>query len=259
MRSKTFKYFILLLLIVASMAIIFFGRQISQKKNYEQRLESVNVTMKSEKSRLNNLQDSVNQLFVSPESHLLNSGVTMDQLEDLRTNVNAVKTTADDFQIKEVDFPQKMAKVHQQKKAVLKKLDEALVEWNLQDKINNLFQPENVNWQTLNPLAVIQLNNQQAAINEINEQLAVMPANDWLDLAKNYLNIATDQTNQIAGSLDLLNKIAPNGQLAPDATSEQYQQLVNSLYSVNNDNLANQLSQKAREVADQLRAAGKMT
>lgn len=259
MQSKQFKYFILGLLIVASVAIIVFGRQISQKKNYQQRLESVNVTMKSEQSRLQNLQDTVNQLFINADSHLLNNGVTLEQLENLRTEVNAVKTTADDFQIKKADFPQKMSKVHQQKKAVLNRLNQALTEWSLQDKINGLFQPENVNWQVLNPAATIQLNNQQTLINEINEQLAVMADNDWLALAKNYINIATDQTNQIAGSLDLLNQLAPNGQLSADATSEQYQQLVNSLYSINNENLANQLSAKAREIADQLRAAGKMT
>ncbi len=256
--KKIGKVFGLLLIVAISLSIVVFGYKVYQHKNYEQRLASAQVTIKQQSSKMDELTKQVNQLFTDENDDLLNLETNTEQISDLKTQINGMRVSADSYQLKKQDLPQEDASFADKQAELLRRVSQAYDKSNLQDQIAALFQADAVNWQALNDQAVINLDTKVEKVTELLQKVSEMPEGNWKNLANGYLNLAQDECNQAATTLDMINQMVVNGQVAENANADTYAQLVNTLYSVQHQGLSDTLENKVREIKTQMQAAGKM-
>ena len=256
--KKIGKVFGFLLIVAISLSIVVFGYKAYQQKNYEQRLDSAKVTIKQESSRLNELNQAVNNLFTDDTADLLKPEVTTGEIEELKTEIDGIKVSAKSYQLKAQDLPQATPELINQQEDLLRRISQAYDKATYQEKIIALYQENQVNFQGVNDQAVINWTLSPDAITNLLAKVNNLPEGNWKNIALGYLNMAQDQYNQAMNTIDLINQLQQNGQLTPDANGEMLNQLLASLNNVTNANLADSLNQKVQEIQGQLQAAGKV-
>lgn len=256
--SKIGKVFGLLFIAAISLSIVVFGYKVYQHKNYEQRLANAQVMIKQQSSKLDELTKQVNQLFTNENDDLLNPETNTEQISNLKTEINGMRISTENYQLKKKDLPQEDANFVDKQAKLLRRVSQAYDKSNLQDQIAALFQADAVNWQTLNDQAVIKLDIKAETVNELLQKVSEMPEGNWKNLANGYLNLAQDEYTQAATTLDMIKQMMVNGKVAENANADTYAQLVNTLYTVKHRGLSEVLENKVREVKTQLQTAGRM-
>lgn len=224
------------------------GYQLSSHRQYQQRVAYAKSSVAQEKQRLNALEKQVNAFYQNDkEKQFINQDVKAADVTKVKAEVDGVKVTAKDFQIKDKSLPSNVKTLANKKRQVDKDVDDVSDKVSLQEKISQLFTKDISNWQKFDDSMVIKDKLTAEQVGDINDELAFFAKGDWKGLAQDYVSSASDQ-------LELVEKIQKDIKKykKETITYDQYLKLLNQIDQVGNKKVRDSFKKDTDKFADRI-------
>src|SRR5699024_10513243 len=198
---------------------------------------------------LDKLQEQVDDLYTNENKDYLKPEATVSEVSKIKSDVEAIKASAVDFNIKETALPKKAQDIATQKEALSKQLLDASDKLRIQADTDKLFNEKVPNWQKSSDDLQIKDDLKAEEVSEIKEKLVFFEESDWRKLADHYLAFAADQ-------VELINEVDKKIKelLKEDAvvTYEDYMALLDQIKTVKNDKKKAEFEKSSDKIAERI-------
>lgn len=239
-----------LIVAIIAVGICAVGYQVESHRQYQQRVVYAKSSVSQENKRLNSLEKQVNSFYQnSKEKQFINQNVKAMDVTKVKAEVDGVKVTATDFNIKRESLPLNISKLTNKKKRINKDLDDVSSKLKLQEKINQLFTEDIDNWQKLDSSMVITDKLSTEQIGDITDELEFFPNGNWKDLAQDYVKLASNQVNLVDTIQRKIKKYKEQ-----IITYDQYLNLITQSKQVSNEKIRNSFKKDFDKFAERVGA-----
>ncbi|MCF1585829.1 hypothetical protein LQF60_09625 [Tetragenococcus koreensis] len=245
MDKPFLKHASVLIAAVLALGICVGGYYVSNQKQYQQRVAYANAAQSNEKAELNDLEKQVNELYTDDEKELLKAETTLAEVDKLRTDLDRVKVTAEDFQIKEESLPADMQDLAKEKEVVADSLADVTDKLQVQNEVDSLFTEEVPSWQKFEDSAVVKDDLKNEEVSDITEELGFFAEDQWMDIVQSYLSSASDQVQAIN---EIQEKLATYKE--EEFSYDQYATLSEQIEQVRNQKQHDKFEEAADELGE---------
>ena len=235
----------MVLTMLISVGICFIGLQVNQRRQYNQRVTYAQTAIKTEKSELENIGNKVDDLYLTDQKDFLNSETTTNDVSNLKTNLESIKVTGTDFNIKDSSLPPQAKEMAKLKEVISKQLIDASDKLQLQEDTDKLFLDKLPNWQKSTDDLLIKDDLSLEEISKTKEKLTFFEDDKWKELADQYLSFAIEQVEKI----QMINKKIDEGAIS---TYDDYLTLLDDIDSVKNEKNKTEFEKIAEKIAEDL-------
>lgn len=252
MKKPFMKGLSVLITAVIAIAICFVGLQVNNKRQYDQRVAYAKSAVTAEQNKLKKLQDSVDVLYVSEKKDFLKVEATTTEVSKLKADVEALKATAADFNIKEKALPKEAKNLETQKKALVDELLDISDKLRIQADTDKLFAERLPNWQNSTDDLLVKDDLTAEEVSIVKEKLVFFEENDWRSLADHYLSFAADQVETIAAADKQIKNLLKEETVV---TYEDYLAIVEQVKGVKNDKKKAEFEKSVEQIAARIGVA----
>lgn len=179
---------------IAAVTICIIGYQVTSSKQYHQRVVYAKVSVNQDSKKMDALEDQVNDFYSdNQKKQFVKQNVRGNDLVKIESEINEIKVTADDFNVKKSALPKKTKKLTLRKNKLVKKIDDVSIKLSLQNKINLLFTKNISNWQKFDDSMVIKDDLSVDQLNNIFDEIDYFPKSDWKSIMQKYGELASNQ------------------------------------------------------------------
>lgn len=231
---------------VAAVGICYIGYQKNNDRQYEQRVSYAETAVTNEKSKLDELQKTVDGLYASKDKDFLKKGLKTADVTKVKSDLEAVRVTADDFNIKEGSLPEGIKELERQKTEISKNLTDVSDKLRIQEQTNKLFTKEVPDWLKFKDEMAIQDKLKKNQVDEVSEKLSLFPDDKWRKVAKEYLKSASDQVKTADDLQKRFDELLKEGAIV---TYEDYMEVLAKIEDIRNEKLKEKFTALAEEVS----------
>src|SRR5699024_4438878 len=174
---------------------------------------------------------------------------TVSEVSKIKSDVEAIKASAVDFNIKDAALPKNAKDIATQKEALSKQLLDASDKLRIQADTDKLFNEKVPNWQKSNKDLQIKDDLKAEEVSEVKEKLVFFEESDWRKLADHYLTFAADQVKLIS---DIDKKIKELLKEEAVVTYEDYMALLDQIKTVKNDKKKAEFEKSSDKIAERI-------
>jgi ubiquitin len=234
---------------VVAVGICVVGYKVNAHQQNEQNITYARSTIKQEAKRLPTVQKEVAALYADANKDGLKPGLTATEVNEVETDVKAIKSTGEDFGIEDSDIPNNASKLIAAKKGLTTDINDINDKLTIQTAIDKLFTVAVANWPVYTDDVIITKDLTNTKIEEIRDDVTVKPEGTWRTIATQYLDSAKAQIDQVSTVNTLLDTLVKDGKLTDTATYADYNDLVTAVAAIRNPDLNAEYQAKADEVA----------
>ncbi|HLQ40422.1 MAG TPA: hypothetical protein VK118_05610 [Tetragenococcus sp.] len=233
---------------VAALGICAVGYQLSSHKQYQQRVAYAKSSASQEKQKLTTLQKQIDTFYQDKKAkQFIKEDVKAADVTKTKAEVDSIKTTAEDFQIKEKSLPANVDSLTTQKKQLNDEILDVLDKLNLQDKTSGLFTKEISSWQKFDDSVVIKDKLTANQVGDITDELGFFAKGDWKKMIQAYLSEAGDQLEQVEKVQKKIKKYQKN-----TITYEQYLTLSSQIDQIKNKKIRESFDKDMDKFSDRI-------
>ncbi|MHC5229770.1 hypothetical protein ACYSNW_16010 [Enterococcus sp. LJL99] len=243
----TLKWVISIVIIISSIIICIFGLNYQRKQGNQDKIANAESTFADETTRLESIQQQVNEYYLDDTHEFIKADIDLNELETLLNSVTIVKTTPEDFDLKQTDFSETLLKKSEKltslKTDIVEKLNDLTVKQESQTKIATLFLQAPTNWQVDEGNNVI---NESLTMDQIEQirPLIYKKQGAWREAMDRFLTDAQTQLSQYMTLKKSIEGQMDGEQLAASATLETYLTLVEQAQAIKNEQMRTELLTK---------------
>lgn len=230
----------------AAVGICYIGYQKNNDRQYEQRVSYAETAVTNEKSKLNELQKKVNDFYDSKNKEFLKKGLKATDVTKVKSDLESVRVTAEDFKIKEGSLPEGIKELEKQKSEITKNLTNVSDKLRIQDQTNKLFTKEVSDWFTFKDEMIMQEKLKKSQVEEVSEKLSLFPDDKWRKVVKDYLKSASDQVKTADDLQKRFDELLKDGAIV---TYEDYMDVLAKIEDIRNEKLKEKFTALAEEVS----------
>lgn len=187
-----------LVVAIIAVSICAVGYQIESHRQYQQRVVYAKSAVPQENKRLNSLEKQVNSFYQDDKKkQFINQNIKAADVTKVKAEVDGIKVTAADFNIKKKSLPSNIIKLSNKKKRINKYIDDVSFKLELQDKVNNLFTKDIDNWQKFDNSMVITNKLSMEQIGDITDELDSFSKGRWKNSLEDYVKLASNQVELV--------------------------------------------------------------
>lgn len=231
---------------VLAITVCLVGLKYNQKRQYDERVTYAEQAIKSEQKQMANLQEVGAALYLDEQHVLLTTDATIDEATKLKTSVEAIKVSADDFNIKKAALPKAASDIARQKQALTDLVTAAVDKLHIQAEIDLLYTEKLPNWQQSTDDLLLADDVTTESISTIKEKLAFFETDGWLDLADHYLSLASDQLALMSEIEQTIKELLKDENIV---TYEAYLALMDQITTVKNTKKQAEYKAAATQIA----------
>lgn len=174
---------------IVGMVLLTFGGTVSYQAYSNS--ESIKTEIKAEEHRLDTFEEAIDKLYLSDKKDFLAKDLEQEKIDTLKTNVDKAEKS-----IKDEKFDKKNTDLKKRVESLQSELEIISGKFELQTKINNLFEQAVLNGDTLTENVAIKEKISQADINEVNLE-NVLTSDEWMKKIESLKNEGTAQVTVI--------------------------------------------------------------
>lgn len=233
---------------VAALGICAVGYQLSSHKQYQQRVAYAKSSASQEKQKLTTLQKQIDAFYQDKKiKQFIKEDVKEADVTKTKAEVDSIKTTAEDFQIKEKSLPANVDSLTKQKKQLNDEILDVSDKLNLQDKTSGLFTKKIASWQKFDDSVVIKDRLTTNQVGDITDELGFFAKGDWKKMIQAYVSEAGDQLEQVEKVQKKIKKYQKN-----TITYEQYLTLADQIDQIKNKKIRESFDKDMDKFADRI-------
>jgi hypothetical protein len=231
---------------VAAVGICYIGYQKNNDRQYEQRVSYAETAVTNEKSKLEELQKKVNDFYANKDKDFLKKDIKTADVTKVKSDLEAVRVTADDFNIKEGSLPEGIKELEKQKTEISKNLTDVSDKLRMQEQTNKLFTKEVPDWMEFKDEMAIQDKMKKDQVDEVSGKLSLFPDDKWRKVVKEYLKSASDQVKTADDLQKRFDELLKEGAIV---TYEDYMEVLAKIEDIRNEKLKEKFTALAEEVS----------
>ncbi len=235
-----------LIIAAIAVAVCFLGYKFNNERQYQQRVAYAETAVTNEKVKLEQLQKTIAALYTNDKNIFIKKEATTAKVTKIRSELEAIRTSATDFGIREDSLPAGAQELDKEKADLVAKLTEAADKLRIQDQTNRLFTEKIKDWQKYQDDLIIRDNLKEKEVTEIRGKLSSFSDDAWRKVAANYLKDAAEQAkiaNELQATLD---KLLKKGAVV---TYDDYLNVLNEIEKIRNQKLKDKFYKLSDEVA----------
>ena len=193
---------------------------------------------------------SNNTKYYRPEKKdFLKPETTVSEVSKIKSDVEAIKASSVDFNIKDAALPKKAKDIASQKESLSKQLLDASDKLRIQADTDELFNEKVPNWQKSSDDLQVKEDLKAEEVSEVKEKLVFFEESDWQKLADHYLTFAADQV-ELINEVD--KKIKELLKEETVVTYEDYTALLNQIKTVKNEKKKAEFEKSSDKIAERI-------
>lgn len=234
---------------VVAITVVIVGQQVNSRNQYQQRVEFAESAAVLEREKLETMEKTVNDFYEDENQVFLADDATTAKIEEIRSQLNNIKITAEDYAIREDSLPESIQGLADRKKDVQDKLIDIQDKTIVQDKTNYLFTETIESWQEVTLDLSIEADASQTITSSIREDLTLFPDSQWKENVSEYLTEAEEQIQEAEELQERLEHYLTEG------VAVSYTDYLDALYAVEevpNEELRASLTELTDELASSM-------
>lgn len=219
---------------VASIAICYFGYQHNANTQYQNRVAYAKTVMAQDSTTLTAVENDINGLYVDETKVFLKPELTEKQVTEVSAKLESVKTSGEDFGIKDTDLPKEAKKMASKKDELSKVITKVLQKFRLQQNTNELFLIPVATFQEFHDDVAIRTDLKIEDVGAVRERLSLQDEDAWRGNITQYLDSAQRQVETIQNVDTAINEMIVDGQVTDKATADAITSLQSNIEQIRN-------------------------
>lgn len=222
------------------------GYKINEHRQYEQRVAYAETAVVSEKNKLATIETKIADLYTDKKQHVfVKNKVTTNEVTKIQTDLEAIRVTAEDFDIKDKALPPEIQELAEKKEGLTKELTLVSDKVRMQGRVNKLFTKEVKDWQKVDDTLAVQENVEEKTIKEIKERVSSFKEDAWRKVIDEYVKSADEQVKTATALQKKFDELLKEGAVV---TYEDYMGVLADIEKIRNE----KLKEKFMKLADQV-------
>lgn len=209
--------------------------------------------LKSNQKLLNEDTKKLTSYYLSDEKIFLKKDIDLDDINDLRVEIYAIPSEAQDFDISKKELPKKYKSLDKKKKSTLKQADDMIKIVEMQDLINELFDTPVENFSVLETDELsIKHGTGNKDIQKVRDKISSLPHNQLRNNMDRYVNEAEAQVNLVTSVKEDTKDIIVDGKITNNANYETVENLKTEIEKIRNMEYRNNYNNVVSVIENQL-------
>lgn len=231
---------------VVAGSICVIGYKINDHRQYEQRVAYAETAVVSEKNKLATIETKIADLYTDKKKpDFVKNNVTTNEITKIQTDLESIRVTAEDFDIKDKALPPEIQELAEKKEVLAKELTLVSDKVRMQGRVNKLFTKEVKDWQKFDDTLAVQENVEKKTLKEIKERVSSFKEDAWRKIIDQYVKSADEQVTAAIALQKKFDELLKEGAVV---TYEDYMAVLADIEKIRNE----KLREKFMKLADQV-------